>query len=121
MNARRRQNNDADRCPPVSAQAADILTDIAQWRRAIAIRCEFGPWRIAALIGEQGRAGKGDEQETTERGRDKRPQCAARSVGCFCFRFLAIRQCVPSARNVRLTINSLQGFDVSHVSEAADG
>lgn len=55
------------------------------------------------------------------RGRDKRPQCAARSVGCCCFPFLPTRQCVASTRNVCLTINSLPGFCFSHIAEAADG
>jgi hypothetical protein len=56
-----------------------------------------------------------------ERWRDKRPQCAARSVGCCCFRFLLIRQCAPWARNVCLTINSLRGLCISHIAGAGDG
>ena len=56
-----------------------------------------------------------------ERWRDKRPQCAARSVGCCCLRFLLIRQCATSARNVRTTNNSLHGFSISHIAEAGDG
>ncbi|MBR0867329.1 hypothetical protein ACVI1J_005809 [Bradyrhizobium diazoefficiens] len=103
------------------AHAAEISAAVAQWRRAIAIRCEFAPWRTSALIGEKGRAGEGDQRATTERGRDKRPQCAAWSVGCCCFIFLLTRQCVVSARNVRLTINSLRGFCFSHIAEAVNG
>ncbi|MGX1413531.1 hypothetical protein AB7M43_003623 [Bradyrhizobium elkanii] len=57
----------------------------------------------------------------TGRWRDKRPQCAARSVGCCCFPFLPTRQCVASTRDVCLTINSLPGFCFSHIAEAADG
>ncbi len=59
--------------------------------------------------------------ERWERWRDKRPQCAARSVGCCCFGFLLIRQCAASARNVRLTVKSLHGFWISHVAEAGHG
>lgn len=60
-------------------------------------------------------------EATTERGRDKRPQGAARSVGCSCFSFSLIWQCVASPRNVRFTINSLQGFCFSHIAEAGNG
>ena len=56
-----------------------------------------------------------------ERWRDKRPQCAARSVGCCCFVFLLIRQCAASACNVRRTIKSLNGFSILHIAEAGDG
>lgn len=60
-------------------------------------------------------------QVPTGRWRDKRPQCAARSVGCCCFAFLLIRQCTASARNVGLVVNSLWEFDVSHIVEADHG
>ncbi len=60
-------------------------------------------------------------QVPTGRWRDKRPQCAARSVGCCCFVFSLIRQCGPLARNVRAAGNSLHGFYISHIAEARHG
>lgn len=57
----------------------------------------------------------------TERWRDKRPQCAARSVGCLCCYFSSGPQCAASARNVRSTINPLQGFCIPHIVEAGHG
>lgn len=75
--------------------------------------CWLGSWAL----------GPSDRENTatTERWRDKRPQCAARSVDCSCFLILLIRQCVASACNVRLTINSLLGFCISHIAEAGHG
>jgi hypothetical protein len=60
-------------------------------------------------------------KDTRLRGRDKRPQGAARSVGCFCFRFSLIRQCAASARNVRAMINTLLRPSFPHIAEAGDG
>lgn len=75
--------------------------------------CWLGGWALGASNREN--------TATTERWRDKRPQCAARSVGCCCSAFLLIRQCVASARNVRSTTNSLHGFSVSHIAVAGHG
>lgn len=72
--------------------------------------CWLGGWALGASDREN--------TATTERWRDKRPQCAARSVGCCCFPFLLIWQCAALVRNVRLTVNALQAFDVSHIAEA---
>lgn len=60
-------------------------------------------------------------QVPTGRWRDKRPQCAARSVGCLCCHFSSGPQCAASARNVRLASNSLWGFDVSHIAGPGHG
>jgi len=60
-------------------------------------------------------------QVPTGRWRDKRPQCAARSVGCLCCYFSSGPQCAASARNVRSTINPLHGFCIPHIVEAGHG
>jgi hypothetical protein len=60
------------------------------------------------------RAGLGSEGV----GQDKRPHIAARSVGCFCWPYFALRQGGAWARNVRLTINALPGFVFWHIAEA---
>ena len=62
---------------------------------------DFAGRRGAACFREEGRAGRGGVQKPTDRGRDKRPQGAARSVGCFYWDILAIRQCAALGRNVR--------------------
>lgn len=77
--------------------------------------------RDAARFREGGRADKGGEQETTDRGLDKRPQCAALSVGCFCWCFWQIRQCAASARNVRCDLNALPILVFPHIAEAGHG
>lgn len=71
-------------------------------------------WLAGWALGTSGR----ENTATTERWRDKRPQCAARSVGCCCFPFFPIWQCAALVRNVRLTLNALQAFDLSHIAEA---
>ncbi|MGL3111805.1 hypothetical protein [Bradyrhizobium sp. BR 1432] len=121
MTAPRRQQENLNRCTPASSHAADICSLVARWPRAAAINREFVVKRVSAQACEEKRAGEGDEQATTERWRDKRPQCAARSVVVFCACFSLIGQCAASARNVRLIINSLHGFLVSHICEAGDG
>ena len=63
--------------------------------------------RALAQRSEHKRVLRRDPEQPTEGGRDKRPQGAARSVGCFCFRFSLIRRCAASARNVRAIINAL--------------
>jgi hypothetical protein len=100
---------------------AEIWISDARWRLGSAIGWEFVLRRGLAHSSEGARAGEGDEQATTERGRDKRPQCAARSVGCYCFIFLLTQQCAAAAHNVRLTINALWGLDVSHIAEVGNG
>lgn len=72
--------------------------------------CWLGGWALGTSDREN--------RATTERWRDKRPQCAARSVGCCCFPFFPIWQCAALVRNVRLTLNALQAFDLSHIAEA---
>ena len=63
--------------------------------------------RVLAQMSVHKRAVRRAPRQPTERGRDKRAQCAARSVGCFCFRSSLIPQCAASARNVRAIINAL--------------
>jgi len=60
-------------------------------------------------------------KDTRLRVLDKRAQCAARSVGCFCFCFSPIRQCVASGRNVGLAVNLLFHSHFSHISAPGDG
>ena len=63
--------------------------------------------RAPAQMSEHKRVNGRYPRQPTERGRDKRAQGAARSVGCFCFRSSLIPQCAASARNVRAIINAL--------------
>ncbi|MBB4428269.1 hypothetical protein GGD66_006856 [Bradyrhizobium sp. CIR48] len=96
-------------------EGSTATTRTAFCRKSPRVRrvCWLGSWVL----------GTSDRETTiaTERGRDKRPQGAARSVGCCCFAFLLIRQSVTSARNVRATVNSLQRFCISHIAEAGHG
>jgi hypothetical protein len=77
--------------------------------------------RVLAQLSEHKQAGNTDPRQPTERWRDKRPQGAARSVGCFCLRFSLIRQCAASAFNVRAIINTLPTISFPHIAEAGDG
>ena len=77
--------------------------------------------RALAQMSEHKRANRRDPRQPTERGRDKRPQGAARSVGCFCFAFFAHSQCAASARNVRAIINTLLRPSFPHIAEAGNG
>ena len=77
--------------------------------------------RTRSYSREEGRAFRGGVQKTTDRGPDKRPQGAARSVGCFCLGFSLIRQCAASARNVRLPFNTLLELAFPHIAEAGHG
>ena len=77
--------------------------------------------RALAQTSGHERADRRDPGQPTEGGRDKRAQGAARSVGCFCFRFSLIRQCAASARNVRAIINTLLRPSLQHIAEAGDG
>jgi hypothetical protein len=80
-----------------------------------------GGRRNRAYFREEGRAFRGGVQKTTERGPDKRPQGAARSVGCFCWGFSLIRQCVAFARNVRAASNALPEFSFPHIVGGGHG
>ena len=86
-----------------------------------ALGCDFADWRGAASSREGGRADRGGVQEPTDRGRDKRPQGAAWSVGCFYWDFSAIRQCADPGRNVRGRLNALPDLAFPHIAEAGDG
>lgn len=121
MMARHHQHLYRDRRTPADSRVAEIWISATRWCAASAVGWEFALTLVSAQSSEGERAGEGDEQATTERGRDKRPQCAARSVGCCCFVYSLIRQCAASARNVRLAINSLRGFCFSHIAEAGNG
>jgi len=77
--------------------------------------------RALAQTSGHERADRRDPGHPTEGGRDKRAQGAARSVGCFCFRFSPIPQCAATARNVRAIINTLLRPSFAHISEAGDG
>jgi type IV secretory pathway protease TraF len=77
----------------------------------------LGPMeRALAQMSERKRADRWNIQQPTERGRDKRPQRAARSVCCFYWRFSSIQQCTVSARNVRATINMLLSPSFPHIA-----
>jgi hypothetical protein len=77
--------------------------------------------RALAQTSEHKRANRRDPRHPTEGGRDKRAQGAARSVGCFCFRFSLIRQCAASARNARAIVSALLNMAFPHIAEAGDG
>ena len=73
---------------PVGSAASDVSGGyIAATGR------DFAGRRGTACFREEGRADRGGAQKPTDRGQDKRPQGAARSVGCFYWDFSAIRQC----------------------------
>lgn len=121
MSTRRLARCEADRrtatciAAAVNTSAVVCVCVKAVFRRELALK------RISARISEKETAARGDEQAPTEGGPDKRPQCAARAVGCFCFCFSRIRQCVASACNVRLNIILLPRLLFSHIAEAGDG
>ena len=77
--------------------------------------------RALAQMSEHKRADRRAPRQPTERGRDKSPQGAARSVGCFCFPYSLIRQCAASPCNVRTIINTLLSIAFPHIAEAGDG
>ena len=77
--------------------------------------------RMLAQLSEHKRAVRRNPRQPTERGRDKRAQGAARSVGCFCFRFSLIPQCAASAGNVRAIINVLFCPSFPQSDEVGDG
>ncbi|MDR3527899.1 MAG: hypothetical protein P4L57_11515, partial [Rhizomicrobium sp.] len=95
----------------VSFDSADFAYPTCCWRRILS-----ADFALRRAIGERvgversmtnrspekrrWRAGLGSEGV----GQDKRPHIAARSVGCFCWPYFALRQ--GGARNVRLTINA---------------
>ena len=86
-----------------------------------ALGCDFVGWRGTASFREGGRADRGGVQEPTDRGPDKRPQGAARSVGWFYWDFSAIRQCAALGRKVRLTRNALPELTFPHIAGAGNG
>jgi hypothetical protein len=77
--------------------------------------------RMAAYCREEGGVSEGGDQKTTGRGLDKRPQCAAHSVGCFCVMFSTIWQCAASWRNVSHYVSSLQHLCFFYIAEAGNG
>ncbi len=82
---------------------------------------DFVGRRGAACFREDGRADRGGVQKPTDRGPDKRPQGAARSVGCFCLGFSLIRQCAATARNVLSRFNTLLDLAFAHIAGAGHG
>lgn len=121
MSARPLRHYEADRRAATSIKAAVNTSAIARICVKAVFWREFVLGRALARTSEDERAGTGDEWAPTDGGPDKRPQCAARAVGCFCFCFSRIRQCVASACNVRLPIILLPRLLFSHISEAGDG
>ncbi|MBB4398842.1 hypothetical protein GGD62_007990 [Bradyrhizobium sp. ERR14] len=116
--SRRHFRNESASSRPVRAGAiegstATTRTAFCGKSRRVPRVCWLGSWALGTSDRET--------TTTTEGGRDKRPQCAARSVGCCCSDFSLIRQCGASARNVRPTINSLYGFSISHIAEVGHG
>ncbi|WP_342628553.1 hypothetical protein AAC691_00190 [Nguyenibacter vanlangensis] len=83
--------------------------------------CDFVGRRGVGCCREEGWADRGEAQESTDRGPDKRPQGAALSVGCFCWCFWLIRQCVASVRNVRCDLAALPILGFPHIAGARDG
>jgi len=79
---------------------------------------DFAGWRGVAHARKEGRAIRGEGQEPTDRGPDKRPQGAALSVGCFRWCFWPIRQCAAPTRNVRCDLNALPILGFPHIAEA---
>jgi len=77
--------------------------------------------RTRAYFREEGRTFRGGVQKTTDRGLDKRPQGAARSVGCFYLAFSLIRQCAACARNVRAPFKAFSELPFPHIAEAGHG
>ena len=76
--------------------AAEVASAMWRWN---------GAWTNRSPEKRRWRAGLGSEGV----GQDKRPHIAARSVGCFCWPYFALRQGGAWARNVRLTINAFRG------------
>ena len=101
---------------PVRSAASDVPGGYIA-----AIERDFAGGRGTASFREEGRAGRGGTQKPTDRGRDKRPQGAARSVGCFYWDFSAIRQCAALGRKVRWTHNALPNLAFPHIAGAGDG
>ncbi|OIQ93575.1 hypothetical protein GALL_244230 [mine drainage metagenome] len=58
---------------------------------------------------------RGQRESTTERLRDKRPQCAARSGCCFHWLFEPSQQCALFLRNVCAEIKPLSGLETPHI------
>lgn len=78
-------------------------------------------WRaLACARGESAEAGERCAS-TTERGRDKRAQCALRTVGCTVWSFLLSAQGARACCNVHPTRKSQTFYDLSHISEVGDG
>jgi hypothetical protein len=77
--------------------------------------------RRRAYFREGGRAFRGGVQKPTDRGPDKRPQGAARSVGWFCWDFSLIRQRAACAHNVRGPFIALLELPFLHIAGAGHG
>jgi len=105
---------------PSVIKAAIVPRVPAQGWVASGVRPIFWLGRALAQISEEEPANGGDEQTPTERGQDKSRQCAARSVYCFPWAFLAVRQCAPDPRNVRTDIKLLLKLSFPHFAEAGD-
>ena len=76
--------------------------------------------RRLAQMSKYERVDRRDARQPTERRPDKRAQGAPRSVRCFCFRFLPIRQCAAAACNVRVNIKSLPSLRFPQSVEAVE-
>jgi len=94
---------------------------IAEGHRVGGLASDLVGWRITAYWREEGGMITGGDQHTTGRGLDKRPQCAARSVDCFCVLFSTIWQCAASWRNVSYYVSSPQHLSFLHIAEAGNG
>jgi hypothetical protein len=121
MTGYRPRNRISGRCAAARINAAEIAhVFVRPWRSNVAGR-EVVLGRALAQISEEETADRGDKQAPTERGQDKRPQCAARLGCCFCLAFLPFLQCAPDWRNVRADIKSLLKRRFPHLVGAGDG
>ena len=77
--------------------------------------------RGTAKTGKETAIRRGGRRQATARWRDKRAQCAPRSVDWFCWVFSLFPQCVPSNRNVWAPINPLFQLRFSHFVELDHG
>lgn len=120
MNEHHSCSRTAGICAPNGIVAA--VRPAPKWQTHITnfIRDRFALWRMRAQRREEGMTETEQAQNTTARRQDKRPQCAARSEGCFRSPFCPPRQCIAFVRNVHERIKSLISVRISHIAECCD-
>ena len=100
--------------------AAGVAFESASMAWIAPMQRGFSGRRRRACFREQARGNCGATREPTDRGQDKRPQCAARSVVCFRLGFWRVSQCLGSERNVRWFPKSLLNMTFAHIAEAGN-